>query len=196
MPDNAPRLLMVAHATPRPVSDGPDGRLWRFVTQFAKRGHLKLLTLIDRPINQHDWRTIHDAAPDTVLVRRGRLARYARLPHALDTLLDEAPFHMTVLSAPSLMSLRPALPHAPIAVDFAGCRARPGLAQHADATPDFALLDHPDTAGPTVDAVPPQRRLTGPPETVAPDLVARLYADPHADAIAAPVQPTFARRAA
>lgn len=175
MPDHAPRILMIAHATPRPVSDGADGRLWRFISQLATRGRLKLLTLIDRPINQQDWRAIHHAAPDTVLVRRGRLARYARLPHALDALSPEPPFDLTCLSAPSLMSLRPALPDAPIAVDFAGCRDRPGPLPHANATPDFALLDPDPTASPAINAVPPQHRLIGTPEDIAPRLIGRLY---------------------
>lgn len=195
MTDNAPRLLVVAHATPRPITDGPDPRLWRFVTQFARRGRLKLVTLIDRPINQHDWRAIHDAVPDTVLVRRGRLARYARMARALGPLLDE-PFHLTVLSAPSLMSLRHALPDAPIAVDFAGRKPRPGLTRHAIAAPDFALLDRSDASGPLIDGVPMERRLTGSPEIVTPDLIGRLYANAQTNALPPIADRVPARRAA
>ncbi|MEM9252569.1 MAG: hypothetical protein AAGB29_09495 [Planctomycetota bacterium] len=176
MPDDAPRLLMIAHATPRPVTDGPEARVWRFVKQLAQRGQLTLLTVIDRPLNQQDWRAIHGVAPDTTLVRRGRLGRYARIPAAIASIADPAPFHLTLLTAPSLLSLRPTLPQAPVAVDLDACEPNTHTQAHAATRPtDYTLV--------------------GEPERVAPDLIAALYNDPASLPAARPVG-TLRRRAA
>ncbi|MEM6333180.1 MAG: hypothetical protein AAF823_07555 [Planctomycetota bacterium] len=139
---NAPplRLLMVAHATPCPDRADDAARAHRLAERLAPTTALRLVTLIDKPINLEHWRNLHRLVPDTRLVRKGRLARYTRLAHAIAEFADRDPFDAVLLTAPSLLSIRDSLPVAPLAV-------------HTTADP----TRHPDGQGvmplPTEDAV-------------------------------------------
>jgi len=200
MQADAPRLLIVAHATPRPITDGPGARPWQLIQQLAQRANVRLLTVIDRPLNQQDWRTLHDTVPATTLVRRGRIGRYTRLGPALAQLDQPLGFHLALFTAPSLMSVRDCLPDCPLAVDFAGVSPRPGAFRVAVTPPDFALLDHPDADVPVARDLPADRRLAGEPDDVAADLIARLYDHaapaPATQPAAQAAQPAPQRRAA
>ncbi|MEO0587591.1 MAG: hypothetical protein AAF078_08120 [Planctomycetota bacterium] len=159
---NAPplRLLMVAHATPCPDRAGAAEAAYRLAQRLASTTSLRLVTLIDKPINLKHWRGLHALVPDTRLVRKGRLARYTRLAQALAEFADRDPFDAVLLTAPSLLSIRDSLPLAPTAVHTTGSAARHPDGQGVTTLPTddaahawvAALADSRPAPAPTGDA--------------------------------------------
>jgi hypothetical protein len=175
---DAPRLLIVAHATPRPITDGPGNRTWQLIAELAATGSVRLLTVADRPINQQDWRALHATVPDTTLVRRGRIGRYTRLGSALDQLDASHRFHLALLTAPSLLSVRDRLPACPVAVDLAGVTALPRLSSAHTPSVEIALGDPAPRHRPHRSAVRAEHWLDGSPRELAQAMIAGLHRQP------------------